>query len=85
MAQENEMPCDLIIKAMSYGFFFRAKDEQGSTAPSDLLFLERLKDDFVHTLVDLLHLHPINDLQLIETLKTHYYKYEVQRKNSCSH
>jgi len=73
LAMQNQMPYDLIIKAMSYGFFFRAKDEQGSATPSDIVFLERLKADFLDTMVDLLHLHPENDIQLIETLKTYYY------------
>ncbi|HWS00860.1 MAG TPA: hypothetical protein VN249_09615 [Prolixibacteraceae bacterium] len=73
MAKENEMPCDLIIKAMSYGFFFRATDEEGRATPSDIEFLEQLKADFVQTMTGVLHLHPETDKGLIETLKTYYY------------
>jgi mannitol-1-phosphate 5-dehydrogenase len=73
MAKENEMPCDSIIKAMSYGFFFRATDEEGRATPSDIEFLEQLKADFEQTMTGVLHLHPETDKSLIETLKTYYY------------
>ncbi len=73
LAMEKKMPCDLILKAMSYGFFFRAKGEEGKEMLADTNFLARLNANFETTLVKELHLHPEIDKSLMETLKTYYF------------
>ncbi len=72
MAIEKQMPYDLILKAMSYGFSFNARDEEGNATDSDAAFLERLSVDFEATLVGLLHLHSENDQKIILQLHTYY-------------
>lgn len=72
LALEMEQPFDLILKAMSYGLFFRAKDEEGRATPSDATFLTQLDADFEGTLVAALNLHPDTDQKLIENLKAYF-------------
>jgi mannitol-1-phosphate 5-dehydrogenase len=69
LAVINNMPYDLIIKAMSYGFFFRARDEEGNFFPADNVFLESLSTDFESTLIKILHFEPLNDRKIITELK----------------
>jgi mannitol-1-phosphate 5-dehydrogenase len=71
-AVENDMPFDLILRAMSYGFFFRAKDENGISNPGDVEFLNRLAADFDGTALNVLQLHAIDDHSVIEVLKRLY-------------
>ena len=72
LALETDQPFDLILKAMSYGLFFRAKDEEGRATPSDATFLTQLDADFEGTLVVALKLHPGTDQKLIENLKAYF-------------
>ena len=51
LAEINNMPYNLIIKAMAYGLFFRARDEEGHPFPADATFLESLSKDFESALV----------------------------------
>ncbi len=54
LAMEYRMPYDLILEAMSYGLFFKATDESGIKFPADSYLLDGLKNDFDHTLTDVL-------------------------------
>jgi mannitol-1-phosphate 5-dehydrogenase len=72
IAVEREMPYDLILRAMSYGFSFSAKDEEGNATDSDAAFLERLSVDFEATVVEILQLHPDKDRIIIKYLKSNY-------------
>ncbi len=63
---------DKILKAMSYGLCFRAKDEEGNLLPSDNAFLEALSKEFESTLIKDLVLDPIADYLIIEELKNRY-------------
>lgn len=69
LAIETIMPYDLIMKAMSYGLFFRAVDEEGKATLSDTAFLEHLEIDFEVTLVKELNLDHIADKKIISNLK----------------
>jgi mannitol-1-phosphate 5-dehydrogenase len=66
------MPYHLIIKAMSYGFFFRARDEEGKLFPADVTFLDSLSEDFESALINILRLDPVSDHPIIQDLKNLY-------------
>jgi len=68
LAHEKKLSCDLIVKAMSYGFSFKAADEEGKMTESDRIFLEKLSVDFKDTLIRSLFLDPDTDAQLIQKL-----------------
>jgi mannitol-1-phosphate 5-dehydrogenase len=63
------MPYGLIIKAMSYGFFFRATDEEGNYFPADKNFNTTLSNDFESALISVLHFDPDGDGDIITGLK----------------
>jgi mannitol-1-phosphate 5-dehydrogenase len=74
LAVQYNKPYDKILKAMSYGFFFRTKDEKGNIFQSDLTFINALSEKFESTLINELNLDPINDHRIIERLKRAYKK-----------
>jgi hypothetical protein len=57
---------------MSYGFFFRVKDEEGNFPPLDVAFLGALSKKFKQTLIGALKLDPKADLFIISELKKQY-------------
>lgn len=69
LAGQYKMPDELILEAMSFGFFFRAEDEKGNSFPPDVLFLELLKKDFESSLTQVLGYDPVLDLPVIIKLK----------------
>lgn len=69
LAMQYRMPYDLILKAMSYGLCFKAKDEKGNLFPPDIAFLEALSKEFESTLIKDLVLDPKADCFIIEELK----------------
>ena len=73
MAIEKQMPYDLILKAMSYGFSFGAKDEEGNATPSDTTFHALLEMDFEKTLFQELNMDPLEDQLIVRSLKKLYY------------
>ena len=72
LAIKHQLPIDRILKAMSYGLFFKAKDEEANLFPSDITFLEALSKEFEVTLIDDLFLDPMADYLIIEELKKLY-------------
>lgn len=72
LAVQYRKPYDMILKAMSYGLCFRAKDEAGNNFPSDITFLSSLEKNFELTLMELLGYDPVPDLPVIEKLKELY-------------
>jgi hypothetical protein len=72
LAKEVKMPYDLIIKAMSFGFIFRATDESGNPYTTDKEFLEAVASDFVRSLTGLLNLQDESDHDIIEKLQNLY-------------
>ena len=70
LAMQYGMPYDLILEAMSFGLFFKAKDEDGNNFPSDIAFLESLKKDTMSTFIEILGYDPVFDLPVIEKLLT---------------
>lgn len=72
LAISSKMPCDLIIKAMSYGLFFKATDEEGNLFPQDKFFNDALGSDFESAFIDILNFDIVSDRQIIIDLKQHY-------------
>lgn len=72
LARRTGMPHDQIIKAMAYGFFFHAKNEQGQTMKNDMELLDALSTDFKLTLTKKLGFNAINDLPTIKLLAKLY-------------
>jgi mannitol-1-phosphate 5-dehydrogenase len=68
------IPYNLIVEAMSFGFFFRAKNEEGNLFPPDAVFLNSLSTDFESTLINDLDFDPEADKNVIEELKSYYKK-----------
>ena len=72
LAMQYGMSYDLVLEAMSFGLFFRAKDEAGNSSPLDTRFLKSLEEDFELTQVKDLALDPVADYFIIEKLKKFY-------------
>lgn len=68
LAIQFNMPYDLIINAMSFGFLFKARDEEGKLFPSDNAFLEALPGKFESSLTEKLYFDPVQDKKIINTL-----------------
>jgi mannitol-1-phosphate 5-dehydrogenase len=77
LAMACHMPFNLILKALSFGFFFRAKDETGNRFPSDISFLNSLETDVETTLTEWLGYDRAIDSDVIQELKERY----VQKKH----
>jgi mannitol-1-phosphate 5-dehydrogenase len=45
LAGELDQPCDLILEAMSQGFIFKGKDQQGQMFPGDVIFHKEWHQD----------------------------------------
>ena len=72
LATQLNMPYELIIKAMSYGFFFTARDEEGNLFPADRIFLQSLSEKFETTLTGMLLFNPVYDRKIIIELEKLY-------------
>jgi len=59
----------LIAEAMSYGFLFKAKGEDGNPLYSDARFLGALDVNFESALINYLNFDPVIDKKIIDTLK----------------
>jgi len=68
LAMQYHMPYDLILKAMSFGLTFKAKDEDGNNFVPDIAFLASLEKDSESTFTDILGYDPVVDLTVIEKL-----------------
>jgi mannitol-1-phosphate 5-dehydrogenase len=72
LAIANGMPYDRIVRAMSYGFFFRSRDEEGNPFPADKMFLEQVEKDFGSALTNILGIDESTDSHIIKQLKDLY-------------
>lgn len=72
LGMQYRMSYDLILKAMSFGLFFKATDESGITFPADSSLLDSLKNDFDHTLTEVLGYDRVQDIAVIEKLTDIY-------------
>ena len=72
LAVKFNRPHDKILKAMSYGLLFRAKDNEGNFFQSDVKFLNALSAEFKKTLINYLDFNPEEDRIIIEKLKDMY-------------
>ena len=68
------MPYDRIIKAMSYGFVFNAKDETGNRLQSDITLIKSAETDIRKVLTEMLGFDPIIDHPVIDELIKHLNK-----------
>ncbi len=71
LAVRHGKPYQKILKAMSYGFVFKATDESGSNFEGDLQLIDALQSDFENTLVNLLRFNPESDSAIIMDLKNY--------------
>ncbi len=69
LAESCNMPCDLIIKAMSYGFCFRARDEKGNLFHADQDFILQAGKNIDSVFTGILNFDPSKDKTTIEKLK----------------
>jgi len=72
LAIRHNMPYDKIIKAMSFGLYFNAKDESGKSYQPDIDFLNSIKNSFENTLINNLGLDPVLDQTVILQLKRYF-------------
>ncbi|MCJ7450094.1 MAG: hypothetical protein MUO72_20665 [Bacteroidales bacterium] len=72
LAMQYKMPYERILKAMSFGLCFNAKDETGNSYPPDIIFLTSIEKNFELTLIEVLGFDPVLDLPVIEKLKELY-------------
>lgn len=84
LARKTGMAHDRILQAMSYGFFFRAKDEQGHHFQPDIELIESLSGDFKSTLTNRLGINALEDSSTIKQLNRHFCEIEKLFKfHSC--
>jgi len=69
LGMQYSKPYNLILKAMSYGFVFTAKDESGKSLPADTDFRKSAKKDLRKTLTGMLGFDPGTDQYVIDELK----------------
>lgn len=69
LAARFDMPCDKIIKAMSFGFFFSAKDEAGNSCQPDIDFQKAVQENPEAALPNILGLDLSGDSAVIRQLK----------------
>ncbi len=72
LAMKHRMPYDKILKAMSFGLSFNARDETGNNYPLDIVFLKSVENDFEATFTGILGFDPVLDLPVINKLKKLY-------------
>ncbi len=72
LATRFMMPYDLIIKAMTYGLFFRATDEEKNPFPPDSSFLNAVSKDFESAFINISMYNPTTDLNFINELRELY-------------
>lgn len=72
MARQKKLPFDRILKAMSYGFFFKVPDEKGNYNPDDLVFLEDVNNNFQDAVIRHLKLSLKKDKEIIEELQGYH-------------
>ena len=84
LARKIGMSHDQIINAMSYGFYFRAKDEQGNHFQPDIELLESLSADFKSTLINNLGFNALEDLPTIKHLKQHFNEIEMKQHSAIN-
>ncbi len=71
LAVQFGKPFDKILKAMSFGFVFKAMDENGNNFKGDIELLHALHSDFENTLVESLRINPRSDSDIIGKLKNY--------------
>lgn len=74
LARQYQMPYNLIIKAMSYGLNFKAKDECGNNSSADIKFQESLAKNFELTFFEMDGYDRRLDLTTIMELKQFYHE-----------
>ena len=68
----HNMPYNRILRAMSFGLFFSAKDETGNSYQPDIYFLDLIRKNFETTLINTLCLDPILDKKVIDQLRRYF-------------
>jgi hypothetical protein len=84
LARQKGLPFDLILKAMSFGFFFDAKNEEGELYANDEEFLKAVRSDFKAALINYLNMGASEDNDLINDLQNLYLQIQNRPKSVFS-
>jgi mannitol-1-phosphate 5-dehydrogenase len=68
LAGEKDLPCNMILEALSLGLLFKGKDEQGKLHPGDTIFHETWSRDREIVLREVCGLHQERDCALIKQI-----------------
>jgi mannitol-1-phosphate 5-dehydrogenase len=74
IAVKKQMPYEILLEAMSYGFFFKGKNETGNIYDADLDFLSRISENFEKTSFEFLGLSVDSDFPLEELREKYFQK-----------
>ncbi|MCX6221547.1 MAG: mannitol-1-phosphate 5-dehydrogenase [Bacteroidia bacterium] len=66
LAREFKLPCDLILKALIYGCYFKATDQNGMMFPPDIAFIKLLSSGIDNVLRDICGFNEISDYMLFK-------------------
>jgi mannitol-1-phosphate 5-dehydrogenase len=82
LAKKYHKPYRKIIDALSYGFIFKAKDDEGNFFARDLKLMDSLSLNFETTLINDLGFNPSTENTIISELKKKYeYLYALTSKS----
>lgn len=72
LARKYSKPSEKILAAMSYGFFFRSKDDEGNLFNSDIQLIDSLRNDFKGVIINQLGFDSVEDVDSISFLEKMY-------------
>jgi hypothetical protein len=76
MAKQKGLEYDLILEAMTFGFFFNKTNENGQLSEPDKLFQNALKTGLGNTLITRCDFNPEKDKSLMDELKSKFLELE---------
>ena len=74
MAKKRGLAYDLILEAMTYGFFFRKTNEAGGLSDQDKQFIQSLSKGVDNVLISLCGFNSREDQNFIDELNKQYIK-----------
>jgi len=73
MAQKSGLAFDKILLAMSYSFHFNTRSESGEKSKTDIVFINKLSDDFENHICKTCGFDPETDGKLLLKLKLYFH------------
>jgi mannitol-1-phosphate/altronate dehydrogenase len=80
LAGKKDLPCNMILEALSMGLLFKAGDEQGKLYPGDKLFHEKWSQDRELVLQEVCSLHQERDKALIKQINENLSKFASKNR-----